>query len=87
MPLAGCWSRENERPNLAGEELLRVYGAEPPVMADYTTELVGLSPSESGEARSVLEAMPSALMRVGQTLSLARRASDGTYSKHDEREE
>jgi len=83
---------------LAGQELYRVYGAEPPVMADYATQVVGLAPSESGEARSVYEALPLAIVRVGLCLSLAaetagRAASlaapavHGTYSNADEREE
>jgi Fe-S-cluster containining protein len=87
MPFAGYRSLGEERPALTGDALLRAFGAEPPIMTDYATELVALSPSESGERHSVLEALPPALIRVGLSLSLAARALDRTYSNYDERED
>lgn len=87
MPLAKYPPSGQSRPTLTGEALLRAFGVEPPAMVDYATELVSLSPSESGERHSILDALPSALVRVGLGLSLAARAPDGTYSMHDEREE
>jgi uncharacterized protein len=84
MPFAGYPPRGGDRPALTGDKLLRAFGAEPPVMADYGAALVGLSPSDSGERRSLLDALPSAMVRVGLSLSLAARAPDPTYSTQDE---
>lgn len=72
-----------ERPSLAGEELARVFGAEPPIMADYSAQVVALFPSESGETALVTEAMPKAVARVGLTLSLAGAAKDRPYWKRE----
>jgi uncharacterized protein len=87
MPVPGIKPEDGENIPLAGEELARTFGSEPPVMADYATQVVGLSPSESGERRSVYEALPLALVRVGLCLSLAARADDDPYSTKNEREE
>jgi uncharacterized protein len=86
MPVPGRRPSDGPNPTLAGEALTRVYGSEPPVMADYATQIVGLSPSEAGERRSLIEALPLALIRVRLCLSLATRASEGPYSTENERE-
>jgi Fe-S-cluster containining protein len=85
MPFAGYPPRGGERPALTGDRLLRAFGAEPPLMGDYGAALVGLSPSDSGERRSLPDALPSAIVRVGLSLSLAARAPDPTYSSKNER--
>jgi uncharacterized protein len=97
MPVPGLRPGEGPNPVLTGEALACAFGSEPPVMADYAAQIVGLSPSEAGERRSVVEALPVALVRVGLCLSLASasqaspslaaRAFDATYSREDEREE
>lgn len=87
MPVPGLKSGEGPNPTLTGEALACAFGSEPPAMGDYAAQIVGLSPSEAGERRSVIEALPVALVRVGLCLSLAARAFDGTYSTEDEREE
>jgi uncharacterized protein len=87
MPLASFPLRGKERPSLAGEELVRIFGAEPPIMADYGARVVSLLPSESSERSSVVEALPKAVSRVGLALSLAGASSDRAYWKRDEREE
>jgi hypothetical protein len=87
MPVAGFPSPGEERAQLFGISLLDALGAAPPVMADYAVEILSLSPSESGKRESVLEALPSALERVGLALSLAKGSADLTYSMQDEREE
>lgn len=46
------------------EELLRVFGAEPPVMADMGSELAGIDPSTAGERRPLDVAVPQALARI-----------------------
>lgn len=86
MSLAGYPERGQARPTIAGEDLLRVFGAEPPVMADYAAAIVALSPSEAGDRASVVEALPRALARVGLSTSLALAASHSTYSSEDEPE-
>jgi hypothetical protein len=86
MPVPKLRSGDEPNDSLSGEELACVFGAEPPVMADCAAQLVALSPSEAGERRSVLEALPLALVRVGLCLSLATQAADGTYSTQDESE-
>jgi Fe-S-cluster containining protein len=86
MPFADYPPRGGERPALTGDKLLGAFGAEPPLMADYGTALVGLSPSDSGERHSILDALPTAIVRVGLSLSLAARSPDRTYSTQDERE-
>jgi Fe-S-cluster containining protein len=70
-------------PSMPLETLLE---AEPPVMADYAAELIALSPSGPGERSSVLEALPSALIRIGLARSLAAREQDRAYCEQDERE-
>jgi uncharacterized protein len=92
MPVPGFKSKGTDNPSLAGEELLDAFGSEPPVMADYTSQVLGLSPSEAGERHGVYEALPLAVVRVGLCLSLAKaslamQAYDGTYSAEDEQEE
>ena len=87
MSLAVFPRRGEERPTLVGAELVRIFGAEPPVMADYSAEVVALFPSEASEAALVLDALPKAIARVGLSLSLAGASSDRAYSKRDEREE
>jgi Predicted Fe-S-cluster oxidoreductase len=77
MPLDAFPKRGEDRPSLAGEELARIFGAEPPVMADYAAQIVALLPSESSERLTVAEALPRAIARVGLALSLAQRAEDG----------
>jgi uncharacterized protein len=86
MPVPGPKSVDGENRVMTGEEIAETFGSTPPVMADYATQIVGLSPSEGGERHSVYEALPLALVRVGLCLSLATRASDGTYSAENDRE-
>jgi uncharacterized protein len=86
MSLAGYPGLGEERPIIAGDDLIRFFGAQPPIMADYATELVALCPSEAGDRATVIEALPKALARVGLSLSLAHAASDRTYSREDEPE-
>lgn len=87
MSLPAFPSLGEERPSLAGEELAHIFGAEPPVMADYAAQVIALLPSEAGDRASVVEAMPKAIARVGLALSLAGAAADDGYSKRDGREE
>jgi uncharacterized protein len=77
MPLADRPAGGEGNPALTGGALVRAFGAEPPVMADYAAELLGLSPSEACERRGVMEALPPALVRVGLSLSLAERVACG----------
>jgi len=77
MPFAGEQTRGRGRSVLSGAGLSRAFGSAPPQMADYAAELVGLSPSEAGERKSILEAMPSAVARVGLGLSLAAGGGSG----------
>jgi Fe-S-cluster containining protein len=84
MPLAAFPLRAKERPSLIGEELIRVFGAEPPVMADYSAEVVALFPSEASRTDLILDALPKAIARVGLSLSLVDASSDRAYSKRDE---
>ena len=46
------------------EELLRVFGSEPPVMADMGSELVAIDPTTAGERKSLDVAVPEAVARV-----------------------
>jgi Fe-S-cluster containining protein len=46
------------------DELIRVFGAEPPVMADMGSELAGIDPATSGERISLDRAVPEAVARV-----------------------
>lgn len=71
--------RGEERASLAGEELARVFGAEPPIMADYSAQIVALLPSEASETALVLDALPRAIARVSLALSLAGASSDRAY--------
>jgi Fe-S-cluster containining protein len=87
MPFAGYPFYGEACPGFSGEKIMRVFGAEPPFMTDYSAQLMSLSPSESGARSSLLEALPAALIRLGLCISLAARAPDPTYSTHDEREE
>jgi uncharacterized protein len=84
MPFAGYPPPGSARPQLVGPAIAEAFGAEPPVMADYASALVALSPSESSERRSLFEALPSAIARVGLARSLAAATSDGPYSLLDE---
>jgi uncharacterized protein len=84
MPLPGYPAKGGERLSLSGDALARVFGREPPVMADYAAELAALLPSEAGERASVYEALPWALARVGLSFSLAARSLDRPYSSQDE---
>jgi uncharacterized protein len=86
MSIAGYPPQGAARPVIVGENLTRLFGAQPPIMADYAAELVALSPSEAGDRLSVVEALPKALMRVGLSLSLAHAAFDRTYSSDEEPE-
>jgi uncharacterized protein len=93
MPVPGLKVAGGENAPLAGEELAGRFGSVPPIMVDYATEVVGLSPSEGGERHSLYDALPLALIRVGLCLSLDREASlaarapDGSYSAEDAREQ
>jgi uncharacterized protein len=87
MPFAGYPPRGGERPALTGAALQSSFGSELPVMGDYGAALVALSPSDSGERHGMLKALPSAIVRVALSLSLAARAPDRTYSNQDERGE
>jgi Fe-S-cluster containining protein len=86
MPLAAFPERGGERPSLAGEELVRIFGAEPPIMADYSAQIVALFPSEASETALILDALPKAISRVGLSHSLAGELSDRAYLKRDEYE-
>lgn len=46
------------------DELIRVFGAEPPVMADMGSELAGIDPATSGERKPLDVALPEAMTRV-----------------------
>jgi uncharacterized protein len=85
MPLAGYPAVGSGRPTLAGEELARAFGAEPPVMADYSAALSALSPSEAGSRSLLLEALPAAIARVALALSLAELSPDQPYFEPHER--
>lgn len=87
MPLAGSLYPTRDRSSLSGVVLEKVCGAEPPIMGDYAAQLIVLAPSESGDRHSVIEALPSALIRVGLALSLAAREPTGTYYGQHEGEE
>jgi uncharacterized protein len=78
MPVSELRPDGGPNPQRSGEELTCVFGAQPPVMADYSTQLMGLSPSEAGERRSVLEALPPAIVRVGLCISLADASLEGS---------
>ncbi len=84
MSVPGYPSRGEPRPALTGAALRSAFGGEPPMMGDYGAALVALAPADSGERRSMLEALPAAIVRVGLSLSLATRAPDRTYSSPDE---
>jgi hypothetical protein len=71
---------------MSGADLVREFGAAPPVMADYAAELASLRPAEAAERALLVEALPSALRRVGLSLSLAEDARDRTYSTRHARE-
>jgi uncharacterized protein len=86
MPVPGLRIGDGDNPPIDDDRLVSLFGAEPPVMADYGPQVVSLSPSEGGERRSLYEALPVALVRVGLCLSLATSASDGTYSSEHESE-
>jgi len=86
MPMLGYPSADSSRRSLIGAELVRVFGAEPPIMSDYAAALAALSPSEAAERILLTEALPAAIRRVGLSHSLAEAARDRTYSKRDERE-
>jgi uncharacterized protein len=87
MPVAGFPPPGMDRPQLVGEELARAFGAEPPIMSAYAAEILAIDPSEAGERRSVVEALPAALARVSLALSLAEEARDRPYFGHDEPDE
>jgi uncharacterized protein len=86
MSLAGYPGLGEERPIIVGDDLIRLFGVAPPIMADYSAELVALCPSDAGDRVTVVEALPKALARVGLSLSLAHAASDRAYSNEDEPE-
>lgn len=86
MPLPGRPPLGRERRPMSGADLVREFGAAPPVMADYAAELASLRPAEAAERALLVEALPSALRRVGLSLSLAEDARDRTYSTRHARE-
>jgi hypothetical protein len=79
MSIAAFPQCGEDRPSLEGDELIRVFGAEPPVMADYSAEVVALFPSEASQTDLILDALPKAIARVGLSLSLAGGCSDRAY--------
>ena len=79
MPLAGYPPVGRGRPSMAGTELERRFGREPPVMAAYTAELAALSPSDMAHRSLIVDALPAALARVGLSLSLAAGSPDLAY--------
>lgn len=80
MPLSDYPAVGRGRPSMAGTELERRFGREPPDMAAYASELAALSPSEVAQRSLIVDALPAALARVGLSLSLAAGSLDPTYS-------
>jgi uncharacterized protein len=73
MPLAFIPPGGNENRSFTGTELVRLFGSEPPLMADYGASLAALSPSDVTHRQLIVEALPAALARVALSLSLAAR--------------
>ncbi len=60
-----------------GEETLRgLFGQRPPLMDEFSREILALDPSGAGERRSIIEALPAALSKISLLLRLAESDSD-----------
>lgn len=69
----------------SGEALRGLFGAEPPVMAAFGAEILGLEPDAAGERRPLPEALPAAIARLGLALRYAAfsRRDDGDEPEPD----
>lgn len=63
----------------SGEALRELFGAEPPLMAAFGAEVLGIEPQAAGERRPLPEALPAAIARLGLALRYAvfARGDDG----------
>ena len=75
----------DKMPSLAGrseriftgeDTLQRLFGRRPPLMDEFSREVLALDPSGAGERRSVIEALPVALGKISLLLRLAETDED-----------
>jgi len=57
------------------DDIVREFGAPLPLMSDFSSEVISLVPSDSGDRRLLTKALPSAIRRLSLRLYLARLES------------
>ncbi|MDX9783178.1 MAG: YkgJ family cysteine cluster protein [Spirochaetia bacterium] len=61
----------------SGEAMLQgLFGRRPPLMDEFSREVLALDPSGAGQRRSVIEALPTALEKIALLLQLAEADAD-----------